>query len=145
MKKRAYSKCLERMRELRRAIREGEAKVKAAKSRIAELDRVASKYEMVEWSASEYGPYLRFYVTVNSFADPALVSALEDFGSMVPGKEFVTNDYPDINLREYRISDGDVSVEINARISDDSTSCRKVEVGSETVYKYKFVCDGEPA
>jgi hypothetical protein len=86
-----------------------------------------------------------FYMSINNtegFTDPHVVSALE----------FLTREFSDCSTQDYASSLGrsyqferpDMRVELVVYVKGDSPTCKRVEVGEETVVqkKYKIVCEG---
>ena len=96
--------------------------------------------------SADKGRIPTFYLSVNDvegFTDPAVMSALEFLTN-----EFVegsTQDYPSTMGRSYQFERPDMRVELVVYVKSDSPTCRRVEVGEETVVqkKYKLVCDGQ--
>jgi len=108
------------------------------------IQGVLKKYSPTCIALSEGQPYICCYINVESFSDPHLLEALEEVGRLVGG-DWASEDYPQVELREFRLRQPWVSVEINARVSENSTKCRKVLVKTDSIPSntYKFVCEGE--
>ena len=79
---------------------------------------------------------------LESFKVPGLVALIEYFDGM--SENINTRDWPDSINRDYhfKLSKGN-KVILGAYVRDDSPTCRKVPVGSETkqVIKYELQCD----
>jgi hypothetical protein len=87
-----------------------------------------------------------FYMSVNDaegFTDPAVMRTLEFLTQEF--NDTTTQDYPSTMGRSYQFERPDMRVELVVYVKSDSPTCRRVEVGEETVVqkKYKLVCDGQ--
>lgn len=96
-------------------------------------------------SADEHSETFTFGIYLyglESFKTPALSALIEYFDGM--SENVNTRDWPDSINRDYhfKLSKGN-KVTLSAYVKEDSPTCRKVPIGSETkqVIKYAIQCD----
>lgn len=87
-----------------------------------------------------------FYMSINDvegFTDPAVMRTLEFLTQEF--NDTTTQDYPTTMGRSYQFERPDMRVELVVYVKSDSPTCKRVEIGEETVVqkKYKLVCDGQ--
>lgn len=87
-------------------------------------------------------PVVRFGVyDMPGFKDPVLERVHGFLLGLFP--ETSTNDYPEGLTRDYEYSGPEMMVRFTVNVSAESETCRRVEIGRETVerVKYKIQCD----
>lgn len=72
-----------------------------------------------------------------------LTGMIFDLMGVMPNAEMSTRDYPNLLNRDYKFKHGRVEVAINAYVKEDSTTCKRVKIGSKLVEvdEYKIVCE----
>lgn len=77
--------------------------------------------------------------------DKKLADLLAGISAALPGKEWSSNDSPMYKTRSYTIWEGDLCVQVEAKLKDGSEKCRRVVVGKKVEERdvFQFVCDGE--
>ena len=98
--------------------------------------------------ASYAGWHVYVDINVEGFLeahDERLATLLSAINAICPDRNWNSYDYPANKTRSFRLDDGGFSVEVCAKLQDDSQKCRRVVVGKKMEERdvFQFVCDGE--
>lgn len=97
---------------------------------------------VLDWSTNKMVPKVTFYVSgADGFKSPEVVGVLEFLTREF--EECTSNDHSGSLGRSYSFIRPDMRVECVIYVSEDSPTCRRVEIGEEIVVqkKYKIECD----